>query len=245
MIDPARMRRAAWDIYSTALGLPHDACVQVARSPLVFYDQSWQTMDKVPLWYRQNHAKEGIANVKMFILNPGADPQRQLLVWRTTRAVKRGEELRFTYTDVPGQWDDDQWIAIGMPVRDEEGIEDLMGEMNLDATPASRPANIAADAPDGRPGKRKAPAAIRAHWGLPSDSSDRLSLIALSRLVRSPDLLTVNQVFENPPGVAVLDSLRGVVLRVAVTVGGADLSLTDVNVMSLFNLSGSTFVSQR
>ena len=101
MIDPARMRRAAWDIYSTALGLPHDACVQVARSPLVFYDQGWQTMDMVPLWYRQNHAREGVANVKMSILNPDADPQKQLLVWRTIRAVRRGDELRFTYTDVP------------------------------------------------------------------------------------------------------------------------------------------------
>jgi hypothetical protein len=240
MVDAARMRGRAWDVYHTALRLPHDACVQVARSPLVFYDQGWQTMDQVPEWYRQNHAREGVANVKMSILNPGADPQRQLLVWRTIRAVRQGDELRFTYTDVPGQWDDGQWIAIGMPVRDEEGVADLMGEMNLNAAPANRPANIAADAPDGRPSKRKAPATIRAHWGLPSDSSDRLSLIALSRLVRSPDLITVNQVFENPPGVAVLAALRAVVLRVAVTVGGADLSLTDVNVMSLFNLSGST-----
>ena len=116
-----------------------------------------------------------------------------------------------------------------------------MQRLLLDAEPA----NIAADAPDGRPSKRKAPATTRAHWGLPSDSTDRLSSIALSRLVRSPDPLTVRQVFENPPGVAVLAALRGVVLRVAVTVGGADLSLTDVNVMSLFNLSGSTFLSQR
>ena len=165
MIDPARMRRAAWDIYSTALGLPHDACVQVARSPLVFYDQSWQTMDKVPLWYRQNHAKEGVANVNMSILNPGADPQRQLLVWRTNRAVTRGEELRFTYTDVPWEWDADQ--RTGMPARGEEGgIESMMDGLLLDAEPAVRltePANIAADAPDSRPSKRKAPAAIRAH----------------------------------------------------------------------------------
>ena len=241
MGDPARMRRAAWDIYSTALGLPHDACVHVARSPLVFYDQGCQAMDEVPLWYRQNHAKEGIANVKMSILNPGADPQRQLLVWRTNRAVRRGEELRFTYTDVPWEWDAEQ--RIGMPPRGEGGIESMMGEMSLDA--AGRPANIAADAPGGRPSKRRAPAAIRAHWGLPSDSADRLSLIALSRLIRSADLLTINQVFENPPGVAVLDSLRGVVLRVAVSVGGAAMSLTDVSIMTLFNLSGSTFVSQR
>ena len=188
MIDPARMRRAAWDVYHTALGLPHDACVQVARSPLVFYDESWQTMDQVPEWYRQNHAREGVANVKMSILNPGADPQRQVLVWRTTRAVRRGEELRFTYTDVPREWDADQ--RIGMPVSGEEGIESMMDGLLLDAEPAvglTEPANIAADAPGGRPSKRKAPAAIRAHWGMPSDSADRLSLIALSRLVRSGD----------------------------------------------------------
>ena len=140
MCDPARMRRAAWDIYSTALGLPHDACVQVARSPLVFYDQGWQTMDKAPLWYRQNHAKEGIANVKMSILNPDADPQRQLLVWRTNRAVRRGEELRFTYTDVPWEWDADQ--RTGMPARGEEGgIESMMDGLLLHAEPVVDPAS--------------------------------------------------------------------------------------------------------
>ena len=247
MGDPARMRRAAWDIYSTALGLPHDACVQVARSPLVFYDQGWQAMDKVPEWYRQNHAKEGIANVKMSILNPGADPQRQLLVWRTNRAVTRGEELRFTYTDVPWEWDADQ--RTGMPARGEEGgIESMMDGLLLHAEPAvglTEPANIAADAPDGRPSKRKASNIIRAHWGLPSDSSDRLSLIALSRLLRTQDIITINQVFSSPLGPAILSPLQSIVLRVATTVGGADLSLTNVNVTSLFNLSGSSFISRK
>ena len=249
MIDPARMRRGAWDVYHAALGLPHDACIQVARSPLVFYDQGWQTsyeqgsfqtMNFVPIWYRQNHAKEGVANVRMSILNPSASPHQQNLVWRTIRAVEQGEELRFTYTDVPREWDADQ--RIGISVRDEGGEIESMIEGLLSV-------EIASDAPGGR--KRKGPAlprpptAPRAHWGLPSDSSDRLSSIALSRLVRSPDPLTVSQVFENPPGVAVLAALRDVVLRVAVTVGGADLTLTSVNVMSLFNLSGSTFLSQR
>jgi hypothetical protein len=256
MTDSARMRRGAWEIYHKALGLPHDAAIFVARSPLVFYDQGWQTsyeqgsfqsMNFIPDWYRLNHAREGVANVKMHILNPDADPQKQLLVWRTIRAVRRGEELRFTYTDVPWDWDADQ--RTGMPASGEEGgIESIMDGLLLHVEPAAgltEPASIAADAPDGRPSKRKAPAAPRAHWGLPSDSSDRLSSIALSRLVRSPDPLTVRQVFENPPGVAVLAALRGVVLRVAVTVGGADLSLADVNVMSLLNLSGSTFLSQR
>jgi hypothetical protein len=106
-------------------------------------------------------------------------------------------------------------------------------------------ANIAADAPDGRPGKRKAPNTIRAHWGLPSDSSDRLSLIALSRLLRTQDMITLNQVFSSPLGPAILSPLQSIVLRVATTAGGADLSLTDVNVSSLFNLSGSSFISKK
>ena len=106
-------------------------------------------------------------------------------------------------------------------------------------------ANIAADAPDGRPGKRKASNTIRAHWGLPSDSSDRLSLIALSRLLRTQDMITINQVFSSPLGPAILSSLQSIVLRVATTVGGANLSLTNVNVSSLLNLSGSSFISRK
>ena len=106
-------------------------------------------------------------------------------------------------------------------------------------------ANIAADAPDGRHGNRKASNIIRAHWGLPSDSSDRLSLIALSRLLRTQDMITINQVFSSPLGPAILSSLQSIVLRVATTVGGADLSLTDVNVTSLFNLSGSSFITKK
>ena len=43
MTDSARMRRGAWEVYNKALGLPHDAAIFVARSPLVFYDQGWQT----------------------------------------------------------------------------------------------------------------------------------------------------------------------------------------------------------
>ena len=65
MTDSARMRRGAWEIYHKALGLPHDAAIFVARSPLVFYDQGWQTsyeqgsfqsMNFIPDWYRLNHA---------------------------------------------------------------------------------------------------------------------------------------------------------------------------------------------
>ena len=104
MGDPARMRRAAWDVYHEALDLPHDAAIHVARSPLVFYDQAWSDPSSIPMWYRQNHAREGVANVRMRLANPGASPHNQRLVWRTTRAVAQGEELRFTYTDVPTEW---------------------------------------------------------------------------------------------------------------------------------------------
>ena len=103
--------------------------------------------------------------------------------------------------------------------------------------------NIQADAPDVPANrKRKAPRVPRAHWGLPSDSAERLSLIAFSRLVRSLDLLTLNQVASSPVGVAVLTALKGVVLRVAVANGGAEINA--ISVATLFNLSGSSFASQ-
>ena len=104
MVDQARMRKAAFEIYRMALGMPHDACIHAERSPLVFYDQSWQEKNHVPLWYRQNHAREDLANVKMMIENPGAGPHQQRLVWKAVRVIARGEELRFTYADVPSSW---------------------------------------------------------------------------------------------------------------------------------------------
>jgi len=105
MTDPARMRKKAWEVYRVAVGLPHDACIHVERSPLVFYDAAWDSQAAVPLWYRQNHAREGIANVKMTLADRTAGPHDQRLLWRTTRIVEEGEELRFTYTDVPREWD--------------------------------------------------------------------------------------------------------------------------------------------
>ena len=93
------------------------------------------------------------------------------------------------------------------------------------------------------PRKRKA-AVPRAHWGLPTDSALRLVLIALSRLLRTPDEMMLTQVAGSPVGGAFLASLRAAVLRVAVAAGGADAGLNETSVATLFNLSGSSFDRQ-
>jgi len=93
------------------------------------------------------------------------------------------------------------------------------------------------------PRKRKA-AVPRAHWGLPTDSASRLVLIALSRLLRTPDEMMLTQVAGSPVGGAFLASLRAAVLRVAVAAGGADAGLNETSVATLFNLSGSSFDRQ-
>ena len=90
-------------------------------------------------------------------------------------------------------------------------------------------------------GKRRA--ASRGHWGLSSDHSARLSLIALSRLLRTQDEGLLAHVAASPIGAALLDALRAAVLRVAIAAGGADVGLTATSVDTLFNMSGSTFAS--
>ena len=103
--------------------------------------------------------------------------------------------------------------------------------------------NVSADAsngPDAATRKRKA--RPRAHFGLPTDSSERLSLIALSRLVRSTNLQMLNQIATSPIATALLAALRPVVQRAAAAAGTAELNTTSVD--TLFNLSGSSFISQ-
>ena len=93
-------------------------------------------------------------------------------------------------------------------------------------------------------GKRKTTAAPRAHWGLSSDGSARLALIALSRLLRTQDEGMLAHAAASPIGAALLDALRAAVLRVAVAAGGAHPGLSATSVETLFNMSGSTFASQ-
>jgi hypothetical protein len=77
-----------------------------------------------------------------------------------------------------------------------------------------------------------------AHYGVSSDSSTAIRLIALSRLMRSKDDVMVGRAAMSPLGMAVLDALKGVLLRVTSDV--VDPALSDANVVSLLNLPGSS-----
>ena len=81
---------------------------------------------------------------------------------------------------------------------------------------------------------------IAAHYGVSSDASTAIGSIALSRLMRTKDEITVGRAATSPLGIAVLAALRGVLLRVALASGGVDASLSEANVASLFNLPGSS-----
>ena len=105
---------------------------------------------------------------------------------------------------------------------------------------------IDADAASSSGGKRKAAgASSSSHWGLSSDSSTRLGLIALSRLVRARDDLVLAAAAASPIGAALLSALRDLVQRVAVTVGGASPQLGDVQVATLFSMAGSAIANRR
>ena len=89
--------------------------------------------------------------------------------------------------------------------------------------------------------KRKAPG----HYGASVDSALAVALVALSRLLktREPDVL--EPASRSPIGVALLAALRAAVLRVARSTDGADAALSEANVATFFNQSGSTIASQR
>ena len=98
----ARMTRGEWTTHFVASGLPHDAAVYVARSPLVFYDAAWTDPSSPPKWYRLNHSST--PNAVPAILDRSRPPREQVLVWRTVRPVAQGEELVFKYVDTPEEW---------------------------------------------------------------------------------------------------------------------------------------------
>ena len=87
--------------------------------------------------------------------------------------------------------------------------------------------------------KRKATAAPRGHYGLSSDSSLSVMMIALSRLLSTTDQLTLERVAAEPMAAALNAAVQAAVLRVAITLGGASADLSASNVQTLFNLAGS------
>ena len=104
MREPGRMKKVEWEVYLQAHPcLPHDAAIQVERSPLVFYDQSWLGQHyNVPRWYRLNHSAR--PNTHMIILDRSKPAREQEVAWVTMRDIRAGEELAFEYTDVPDEW---------------------------------------------------------------------------------------------------------------------------------------------
>ena len=79
-----------------------------------------------------------------------------------------------------------------------------------------------------------------AHYGVSSDASTALHLIALSRLVRAKDEGTLQRAASSPIGVAVVAALRALTLRVASSVDDLSSLLNEANMLTMFNLSGSS-----
>ena len=79
-----------------------------------------------------------------------------------------------------------------------------------------------------------------AHYGVSSDASAALQLIALSRLVRTKDNATLQRVASTPVGAAVVTALRALTLRVASPADGLGSQLNDANLLTMFNLPGSS-----
>jgi len=96
--------------------------------------------------------------------------------------------------------------------------------------------------------KRKAPSSSSSssgHYGLSNDSSFAVRLVVLSRLMRARDESILETAARGAIGAGVLHGLQGSVLRVAVSVGGADASLSAAQIATLFNMSASTVATQR
>jgi hypothetical protein len=93
--------------------------------------------------------------------------------------------------------------------------------------------------------KRKVGGGHQGHYGLASDSSASVWLVAMSRLLRVRDEGIVNNAAASPVGSAVLAALLPAVLRVALVEGGASAELTSVNVITLCNMSASHVAAQR
>ena len=89
--------------------------------------------------------------------------------------------------------------------------------------------------------KRKA----MGHYGVSADSSMAVTLVALSRLLRTREVEVLEPASRSPTGATLLSALRSVVLRVALATGTASAALTEANVATFFNLSASTIANQR
>ena len=103
MREPARMKRSEVEGHLAQYqGLPEDFVIYAPRSPLVFYDASWDGSGRVPRWYRLNHSRR--PNTAPCILNPDASARDQEMAWITIKKVAAGYELTFCYENAPSDW---------------------------------------------------------------------------------------------------------------------------------------------
>lgn len=79
---------------------------------------------------------------------------------------------------------------------------------------------------------------VGAHYGISSDASTSIGLIALSRLMRTRDATTLAQRAATPYGQALLGAILATILRVATTT--IDRGLSEANMVTLANLPGSS-----
>ena len=80
MRAPGRMLRSEiQEYFRLNPHLPEDSVVYVERSPLVFYDRSWDGTRRVPYWYRLNHSRN--PNCKPRIVDNSKPPREQEIEW--------------------------------------------------------------------------------------------------------------------------------------------------------------------
>ena len=95
---------------------------------------------------------------------------------------------------------------------------------------------------DANAGKSKR---ARSHDGLATDAAKSVRIVALSRLIASKEELIVEESAKTPIGLAFIAALQTIVLRVAVSHGGANQGFSALQVQSFFALSGSTVQAER
>lgn len=101
MKKPSRMKRIDVEAHLARYGLPHDSIVFSPRSSLVFFDASW-TRGSPPRWYRMNH--DNRPNTSPRVLDTTLPARRQEIGWTTLHDVTAGEELTYSYENVPADW---------------------------------------------------------------------------------------------------------------------------------------------
>ena len=77
--------------------LPRDSIIQFGS--YVFWEPLFN--ENIPLWYKLNHSRKH-AQLKVELIIK--QEEKPMLVWKTIRAIKKGEELYFDYGEPDPEW---------------------------------------------------------------------------------------------------------------------------------------------